>query len=257
MKLLKTSIILAALALFTVSPSVVKAAGDAKEPINVEWPHEGWFGTFDQASLQRGFQVYRQVCSACHGMDLLSYRNLMDLGYTDAQVRAVASEYMVMDGPNDEGEMFERPAVPADRFKNPYPNPQAARYVNGGALPPDLSLIVKARHHGEDYLYSLLTGYSEAPADFKLGKGMYYNEYFPGKQIGMAPPLANGVVMYEDGTQGTVQQMSKDVVTFLAWASDPHKEQRKQMGIKVILFLSVFLFIMILVKKKVWSALKD
>ncbi|MBK67159.1 MAG: cytochrome c1 [Rickettsiales bacterium] len=233
--------------------SPAQAAGDAKHPIDVKWQHDGWFGTFDQASLQRGFQVYRQVCSACHSMDLVAYRNLMDLGYTDQQVRTIASEYTFEAGPNDEGEMFERPGVPADRFKNPYPNKKAAAYANGGALPPDLSLIVKARHYNEDYIYSLLTGYREAPADVTMPSGMYYNDYFPGHKISMAPPLMEGVVMYEDGTEATVEQMAKDVTTFLAWTSDPHKVERNETGIKVLIFLIVFLLIMIGVKRKVWK----
>lgn len=237
--------------------SIVMAAGDYKQPKDLDWPHEGLFGTYDQAAMQRGFQVYKQVCSACHGMDLVAYRNLQALGYSDAQVRAIAAEYMVTDGPNDEGEMFERPAIPADHFKNPYPNVETARYVNNGALPVDLSLIVKSRHYGEDYIYSLLSGYKEPPADVKMGPNMYYNPYFPGKQIAMAPPLLDGVVMYEDGTEATVEQMAKDVATFLAWASDPHMEVRKETGLKSMLFLFAFLLVMIGVKKKVWRGLKE
>lgn len=233
------------------------AAGDYKVPEEQTWQHHGLFGTFDRAALQRGFQVYKQVCSACHGMDLVSYRNLMDFGYTDDEVRAIAADYTVMDGPNDEGEMFERPAIPADRFVNPYPNQQAARYANGGAYPPDLSLMVKARHYGDNYVYSLLSGYTEAPASMEMMEGMHYNPYFPGKQIGMAAPLSDDMVEYADGTPATVQQMSKDIATFLSWSSDPHQEARKKMGFKVVLFLIIFALLMYFTKKRVWKDLED
>lgn len=247
--------VIAVSGLVTASP-MVQAAGDYEKPMKIDWQHHGFFGTFDQASLQRGFQVYRQVCAACHGMDLIAYRNLMDLGYTDAQVRAIAAEATVQDGPNDEGDMFDRPGIPADRFVNPYANEKAARYANNGAYPPDLSLIVRARHYNEDYIYSLLAGYTEAPADFQLSDGMHYNPYFPGKQIAMAAPLSAGVVAYEDGTEASVEQMSKDVTNFLAWASDPHQIERKQMGFKVVLFLLFLTVIVYKSKKKVWKDLE-
>lgn len=253
--MMKKSLIAFLFALMMV-PSLAFAAGDAHEPKHVDWPHQGLLGSFDRAALQRGYQVYRQVCAACHSMDLVAFRNLEYLGYTEDQVRTIASEYLIEDGPNDEGDMFDRPGTPADYFKNPYANTKAARYANGGALPPDLSLIVRGRHHNEDYIYSLLTGYEEAPEGMEIMSGMHYNPYFPGGQIGMAPPLSDDLVMYEDGTPATVEQMAKDVTTFLAWTSDPHQEARKKMGLKVILFL---LFLTVLVyksKKQVWEDLE-
>jgi quinol-cytochrome oxidoreductase complex cytochrome b subunit len=232
------------------------AAEDAPTPPKQEWSFDGAFETYDKGSLQRGFQVYREVCSACHSMDLLSYRNLTDLGYSEDQVKAIASEYMVMDGPNDEGEMFERPARPSDRFKNPYPNKQAARYANNGAYPPDMSLIVKARHYGADYIYALLTGYEDAPEGFEMNAGMNYNKYFSGHQIAMAQPLLDGQIAYADETESTVSQMSHDVSTFLAWASEPHQDDRKSMGLKVVLFLIFLSVLMYMVKKKIWKDVK-
>ncbi len=229
------------------------AAGDAKEPREIDWPHSGLFGTYDRAALQRGFQVYKEVCSACHGMRHLSYRHLTGIGLTPEQVKAIAAEYTVMDGPNDEGEMFERPALPSDTFKKPFANEQQARAANNGAYPVDMSLIVKARHGGENYIYSLLTGYGEPPADMKMGQGMNYNPYFSGGQIAMAAPIvADGQVTYADGTNATVDQMARDVSQFLTWASEPHMEARKQTGVKVILFLFVFAGIMYAAKRRLW-----
>ncbi len=253
-KALKKSVLPALCGVMLVS-SVALAAGDAKEPPHQEWKHSGMTGTFDKAALQRGFQVYKQVCSSCHSMKLLSYRNLADLGYTDAEIRAIAAEYTVTDGPNDEGEMFERPALPSDRFVKPYANDKAARYANGGALPVDLSLVVRARHHNEDYIYGLLTGYKAAPEGFAMNEGMHYNEYFPGHQIAMPAPLSEGVVSFEDGTNATVEQMAKDVTTFLTWSSYPNLEASNKMGLKVIIFLIVFAGVMYFTKKKVWKDL--
>lgn len=236
------------------------AAGDALEPhppaaFKDGWPHQDLTGTFDRAALQRGFQVYKQVCASCHSMNLLAYRNLTALGFSEDEVKAIAAGYTVKDGPNDEGEMYERPGRPSDHFVRPFPNDQAARAANNGALPPDLSLMIKARHHGENYVYSLLTGYREPPADMKMGTGMNYNPYFPGGQIAMSAPLSDGAVTYADGTQATTAQMAQDVVQFLSWAAEPKLEDRKQTGIKVILFLAVFATIMYLVKRKVWANL--
>jgi ubiquinol-cytochrome c reductase cytochrome c1 subunit len=223
---------------------------------DLEWSFEGPFGTFDRASLQRGFQVYQQVCSACHGMDYLSYRNLTDIGYNEAEVKAIASQYIIMDGPNDEGEMFERARKPSDRFKNPFDNEQAARYANNGALPPDMSLLAKARPGGADYIYAVLTGYKDAPEGVSMQPGQYWNKYYPGNLISMAPPLSDDMVAYEDGTDMTMEQYSKDVSHFLMWAAEPKLEARKRTGIKVVLFLLAFAGIMFMVKKKVWKDLK-
>jgi ubiquinol-cytochrome c reductase cytochrome c1 subunit len=226
---------------------------EAPEPIAVSWPHDGMFGTFDRAAAQRGFQVYREVCSACHGLTYVAFRNLAALGFSEEQVRALAAEYTVTDGPDDTGEMFERPAVPADPIPPPYPNPQAARAANGGALPPELSLITKARANGPDYLFSLMVGYEEPPADVETPEGMYYNAYFPGHWIAMPPPLQEGIVAYADGTEATVPQMAADVTTFLTWAGEPTLEQRKQSGLKVMLFLIVFTGLCYATMRNVWA----
>lgn len=217
------------------------------------WPHEGLFGTYDRAALRRGLQVYRQVCAACHSLKYVAYRNLADLGMSEAEIKAVAAESQVSDGPNDQGEMFMRPALPSDRFVSPFANDQAARVANNGALPPDLSLIIKARHGHEDYVYSLLTGFGLSPsAEERIMDGMNYNPYFAGHQIAMPPPLSEGAVTYADGTSATVEQMAHDVTQFLTWAGDPHMEDRKRVGIKAILFLLAFAGVMAAVKLRVW-----
>lgn len=229
------------------------SATDSVPPPAQSWPHAGITSSYDKAALQRGFQIYREVCAACHGLKYVAYRNLADLGYSEAEVKAIAAEYTINDGPNDDGEMFERPGRPSDYFKAPFVNDQAARAANGGALPPDLSLIVKSRAKGEDYLYALLTGYEDAPEGTELLSGMYWNKYFPGHQMAMAPPLVDGQVTYADGTSATLDQAARDVTQFLAWAGEPHMESRKQMGIKVILFMLVFAGIMYAVKRKIWA----
>lgn len=218
-----------------------------------DWSFNGPLGTYDRASLQRGFQVYKQVCAACHGMKRVAYRNLADLGYSEAQIKTVAAEYTFMDGPNDEGEMFERPGKPSDHFKSPYANDNAAKANNNGALPPDLSLITKARAGGADYIYAILTGYEEAPAGADLAVGQHWNRYMAGNKIAMPAPLADGAVPYEDGSPTTVAQYAHDVSTFLTWAAEPEMEHRKQTGLKVLIFLAVFAGLMYAVKKKIWS----
>ncbi len=218
-----------------------------------DWHFKGAFGSYDRAALQRGFQVYKQVCAACHGMKRVAYRNLSALGYTEDQIKSVAAEYTFMDGPDDEGEMFERPGKPSDHFKSPYLNDNQAKASNNGALPPDLSLIVKARVGGPDYLYAILTGYETAPAGTELAAGQYWNKYMAGNKIAMPAPLLEGAVAYEDGSPTTVDQYARDVTQFLAWASEPEMEERKQTGIKVIIFLAVFAFLMYRVKKKIWE----
>lgn len=218
------------------------------------WPHQGIFGTYDRAALQRGFQVYKQVCAVCHGMKLLSYRDLADLGFSEAEVKAIAADYTVTDGPNDQGEMFQRPGRPSDAFVSPYANDQAARATNKGALPPDLSLIVKARGGHENYIYSLLTGFGQTPStQEKMGDNMNYNPYFAGHQIAMPAPLKGDEVTYADGTPASLEQEARDVTQFLTWAAEPKMEVRKQTGVKVILFLVAFAFVMRGVKKKIWK----
>lgn len=221
-----------------------------------EWSFDGIFGHVDKASAQRGFQVYSQVCASCHSLNLVSYRSLMHLGFSEAEVKAIAAQVTVTDGPNEDGEMFERPGRISDRFVAPYANEQAARASNGGALPPDLSLMIKARPDGANYVHSILTGYEEAPADMHMAVGMNYNRYFPGNQIAMPAPLSEGVVEYQDGTEANVEQMSKDVVNFLQWAAEPEMEARKGMGLKVLIYLAIFTLLFFAAKKVIWRDIK-
>lgn len=245
-----------AVVLLASTISGVHAAGESIKPPPQKWSFQGLFGTFDRAALQRGFQVYNETCSVCHSLRLVAYRNLMEIGFTEDQVKKIAAAKEVADGPNDEGEMFQRPARPSDKFVKPFPNEQAARAANNGAYPPDLSLIVKARVGGADYLHALLTGYKEPPADVKMGDGMSYNVYFAGSQIAMAPPLVEDGVEYADKTKATVAQMAQDVTTYLAWAAEPETEDRKRIGIKAILFLIVLTGMLYAIKRKVWADIK-
>lgn len=244
---------LAAVALVSAAIAGPAAANTEVSIPSQDWSFNGVFGTFDRASLQRGFQVYQNVCSTCHALKHIAYRNLADLGYNAAEIKSIAAEKQVKDGPNDEGEMFDRPAKPSDRFVSPFPNDNAARAANGGALPPDLSLIVDARAGGADYVYAVLTGYEEAPAGVKVAEGMHYNKAFPGGQIAMPQPLYPDSVTYEDKTPATIAQEAKDVATFLAWASEPNMEQRKRTGVMVILFLLVFTGLLYATKRKIWA----
>lgn len=220
-----------------------------------QWSFEGPFGTYDRAAAQRGYQVYTEVCSRCHSMNLLHYGDLTGLGYTEDQVKALASQAQVTDGPNDQGEMFQRPGRPSDKFVAPFANEKAARAALNGALPPDLSVIVKARESGPDYVYDLLNGYKEPPAGFKMYENMQYDEYFPGHQIAMPPPLADDAVTYADGTKATLPEEAHDVVTFLAWASEPSMEDRKRTGAKVLIFLLVMTGALYLAKRRIWANL--
>ena len=231
----------------------LQAAESNKGPMpKHKWSFNGITGTFDRAALQRGFKVYTEVCAGCHSMKLLYYRDLIDIGFSEAQVKAIAAEYDVLDGPNDEGEMFERPARPADWFVNPYLNDNEARANNNGAYPPDLSVITKARRYGEDYIYNLLMGYEEPPEGLEVGNGMYYNKWMDGNQIAMPAPILDGSVDYDDGTDTTAQQLSEDVVTFLKWAAEPELEERKNLGIKVILFFLILGTVVYLAKNRLW-----
>lgn len=239
--------------LLAAAPTPALAAGEAIPIPDTRFSFDGIFGTYDRASAQRGFQVYKEVCSACHAMRLLSYRNLQELGLTAEQVASIAAQFQVMDGPNDEGQMFERAARPADRFRSPFPNVQAARAANNGAYPVDLSVITKARPGGADYIYALLTGYQDPPAGVTMMEGMNYNRYFPGHQIAMVAPLNPDQVQFADGTPATVEQMARDVTTFLAWAAEPELEQRRAMGVKVILFLTILAGLAYAVKRRVWA----
>jgi len=229
-----------------------KAAGGVELETR-HWSFQGLFGSFDRAAAQRGFQVYNDVCSACHSLKLVAYRNLADLNFSEDQIKEIAASKEVKDGPNKDGEMFDRPGRPSDRFVSPFANDNAARSVNNGALPPDLSLIVKARLGGPDYLYSLLVGYTDPPADVQMMPGMNYNKVFPGHQIAMAAPLSEGQVTYADGTEATLDRMAQDLVTFLAWTAEPELEERKRVGLKVILFLLVWTALLYAVKRQVWK----
>jgi ubiquinol-cytochrome c reductase cytochrome c1 subunit len=246
----------AMLAVIAGAATMASAQEEAPPPPHQQWSFEGVFGTYDQAALQRGFQVYKEVCSACHPVKHLYFRDLTEIGYSEEQVKGIAAQFQVSDGPNDQGEMYQRPGKPSDPFPLPFPNDQAARAANNGALPPDLSLIVKAREGGPDYVYAILTGFKDAPADVKMNPNMYYNEYFPGHQIGMPPPLtADGQLTYTDGTKATIPQMAHDVVTFLAWAAEPNLNERHRMGAKVILFLVIAAGIFYAAKRRIWAAL--
>ena len=224
--------------------------------LKTDWSFKGIFGTFDRASLQRGYQVYQEVCSGCHSVQHLSYRNLSEKGgpeFSVEEAKAIAAQFEVEDGPNSDGEMFMRPARLSDKFVKPYPNVEASTAANGGAYPPDMSVLAKARAGGADYIYSLLLGYEEPPADFELDDGVYYNKYMPGNKIKMSAPIMDGIVEYSDGTNATTEQMSKDVTAFLVWASEPHLESQHRMGFKTIIYLIVLLTLVYMSKQKVWS----
>lgn len=237
-------------AVFGLSAPAKAAGGGALETHH--WSFQGAFGSFDRAAAQRGFQIYNEVCSACHSLKLVAYRNLASLDFTEDQIKEISAAKQVKDGPNKDGDMFERPGRPSDRFVSPFANDNAARAANNGALPPDLSLIIKARVGGPDYLYSLITGYGEPPADMTLMPGMNYNKVFPGHQIAMGQPLSDGQMTYADGTEATLDRMAQDVTTFLAWTAEPELEERKRVGLKVILFLILLTGLLYAVKRQVW-----
>ena len=232
------------------------AAEQSTKLLDPGWSFKGFFGKFDRAQLQRGYQVYTEVCAACHSMKYLSYRNLSQPGgpeFSEQQAKIIASQFEVTDGPNSDGEMFTRPARLSDKFVGPYPNDQAATAANGGAYPPDMSVLVKARKGGADYIYSVLMGYEDPPAGFELEDGVYYNKYMDGQKIKMSNPLSEGIVTYADGTQTSQAQMAKDVTTFLTWTAEPHLETRHKMGVKVIIFLTIFTLLVYLSMRRIWS----
>ncbi len=233
-----------------------QANSSDKELLKVDWSFKGITGKFDRASLQRGYQVYTEVCASCHSMNLLSYRNLGEKGgpeFSVEQVKAIAANFEVTDGPNSDGEMFTRSGRPSDKFVSPYPNVQASMAANGGAYPPDMSVLVKARKGGSDYIYSVLMGYTEPPANLKLDDGVYYNKYMDGNKIKMSNPLIEDIVSYSDGTKASQAQMAKDVTTFLTWAAEPHLESRHRMGFKVIIFLIILSVLVYFSMRKLWS----
>ena len=288
MKKLVTSIaLIAAMAGFGASSAVAQEATDVAaaaehaaaaghypifKPKNVDWTFAGPFGKYDKGQLQRGLKVYKEVCSACHSMNLVSFRTLEDLGYSEEQVKAFAAEYEVQDGPNADGEMFTRKAVPSDHFPSPFPNKEAAAAANNGAAPPDMSLLAKARgiergfptfifdiftqyqEGGPDYIYSLLTGYQDAPEGVTVADGTYFNPHFAGAAaLAMAPPISDDQVTYDDGTPQTLDQYAKDVSAFLMWAAEPHLEERKHTGFMVMVFLAIFTALVYLTKKSVYA----
>lgn len=243
-----------------------------KEPKELDWSFAGPFGHWQTGQLQRGLKVYKEVCAACHSMDLVAFRSLADLGYEEAQIKAFAAEYTVQDGPDASGDMFDRPGIPSDHFPAPFANPEAAAAANGGAHPPDFSLLAKARavergfpqfvfdifsqyqEGGPDYIYSLLTGYEDAPEGVELQPGTYYNPYFiSGPALAMPPPISDDQVEYADGAPQTVDQYSRDVTAFMMWAAEPHLVERKATGMVVMVFLIVFAVLMYLVKRRVWA----
>lgn len=234
------------------------SANDAIKPKEMQWMFDGITGKFDYEAIQRGFKVYKEVCSACHSVKLVAFRNLEQIGFSEEQVKSLASEYDVQDGPNDEGQMYKRPGRPSDNIPGPYANDKEARATNNGALPPDLSLIIKARENGANYVYSLLTGFSNPPANVKLGDNMHYNPYFPGEQIAMTPPLiSEGQVTFDDGTKATVEQMAHDVVNFLQWTAEPEMQERKSIGLRVLTFVGVMAILMWFANKAIWRNLKQ
>jgi ubiquinol-cytochrome c reductase cytochrome c1 subunit len=276
--MLRKVIALAALGLALSGGQALASGTTSEEPKHVAFSFQGPFGQFDQTQLQRGYKVYREVCAACHGMNLLSFRNLGQPGgpfYDDRYpnpndnpyVKAIAAEYQVNDIDSETGDVIQRPGTTADRFPNPYPNEAAAKAGNGGALPPDLSVIIKARHHGPQYVYSILTGYRNPPAGLKVNPGQYYNPFMSGDLtafwsgqghvpvggvIAMPPPLKPGLVTFDDGTASSVEQQAKDVVAFLTWASEPKLEQRKQFGLAAIIYLLILAVIVWFSYRRIW-----
>ena len=244
------------LIIFLLAGTTQVTAAEKVEFLKTDWSFKGLTGKFDRGSLQRGYQVYTEVCSSCHSMKYVSYRNLAEKGgpeFTQEQVKAIAASFEVKDGPNADGEMFFRPGKLSDKFVMPYENVKAAQAANGGAYPPDMSVLVKARGGGVDYIYSLLQGYEDPPPGITLDEGVYYNKYMIGNKIKMPNNLIDGLVDYSDGTESTVDQMAKDVTTFLAWAAEPELEERHRTGVKVIIYLLLLTTLVYLSMKKIWS----
>ena len=234
-------------------------AAEKAEYLKTDWNFKGIFGKFDRGALQRGYQVYTEVCASCHSMKYVSYRNLSEEGgpeFSEEQAKAIAASFEVTDGPNADGEMFTRPGKLSDKFVMPYQNVKAAQAANGGAYPPDMSVLIKARGDGADYIYSLLQGYEDPPSGVFLDDGVYYNKYMYGNKIRMASPLSEGIVEYADGTEATIEQMSKDITTFLMWTAEPHLESRHQMGFKAIVYLIILTILVYLSMKKIWSRIE-
>ena len=247
------------LTIFLFGASYNSYAAEKVEYLKTDWSFKGLFGKFDRGALQRGYQVYTEVCSSCHSMKYLSYRNLAEKGgpeFTEDQAKAIAASFEVTDGPNADGEMFSRPGKLSDKFVMPYENVKAAQAANGGAYPPDMSVLVKARGGGANYIYSLLQGYEDPPPGVTLDEGVHYNKYMYGNKIKMANQLSDGLLEYADGTEATVEQMSKDVTTFLTWTAEPHLEARHQMGFKAIVYLIILTILVYFSMKRIWSRIE-
>ena len=257
MRVLKSLLLVLVISIYSYN---VTAAERSHELLSPGWSFKGFFGKFDRASLQRGYQVYTEVCAACHSMKYLSYRNLSEAGgpeFSVEQAKIIASQFELTDGPNSDGEMFTRVARLSDNFVGPYENIQAATAANGGAYPPDMSVLVKARKGGADYIYSLLLGYEEAPEGISLDDGVYYNKYMAGNKIKMSNPLSEGIVTYIDGTEATEEQMARDITSFLAWAAEPHLEARHKIGFRAIIYLIIMTVLVYFSMKKLWSRIES
>ena len=250
MRTLEKLLAVAVVAGLAASPAY--AAG-GHEPEKQDWSFNGVLGSFDKPALRRGYQVYTEVCSFCHGVEFIAFRNLTEIGLTEDEAKAVAEAAQIEDGPDENGLMYMRAGRLSDRLPSPFPNENAARASNGGALPPDLSLITKARRFGPDYLFALLTGYEEPPEDVEIAPGMNYNPFFSGGQIAMFSPLFEGAVFYEDGTEATIEQMAEDITQFLMWTAEPKLEDRKRMGLGTMIFLVLLTGMFIAVKRQVWA----
>ena len=240
-------------------PNITYSAGENYPLLKQDWSFKSFFGTFDRASLQRGYQVYTEVCASCHSLKYVSYRNLAEKGgpeFSIEQAKAIASNFEVTDGPNNDGEMFTRPAKLSDKFVMPYANDQEAKLSNGGAYPPDMSVLVKARAGGADYIYSVILGYEDPPEGMKLDDGVYYNKYMYGNKIKMPPQLYDDLVTYADGTPATPEQMAKDITTFLAWTAEPKLEERHKFGFRAIIYLIILTILVYFSMKRIWSRIE-
>ena len=240
-------------------PNITYSAGENYPLPKQDWSFKSFFGTFDRASLQRGYQVYTEVCASCHSLKYVSYRNLAEKGgpeFSIEQAKAIASNFEVTDGPNNDGEMFARPAKLSDKFVMPYANDQEAKLSNGGAYPPDMSVLVKARAGGADYIYSVILGYEDPPEGMKLDDGVYYNKYMYGNKIKMPPQLYDDLVTYADGTPATPEQMAKDITTFLAWTAEPKLEERHKFGFRAIIYLVILTILVYFSMKRIWSRIE-
>ncbi|KAG0226970.1 cytochrome c1 [Actinomortierella wolfii] len=245
-----------AIAYMTMETVDANMLADGLHPPVLPWDHKKPLATFDHAAIRRGYQVYKEVCAACHSLDRIAWRNLVGVSHTEAEAKAMAEENEYTDGPNDVGDMFQRPGKLSDYMPRPYANEEQARAGNAGALPPDLSLMIKARHGGADYVFSLLTGYQDPPAGIEIREGLNFNPYFPGGAIGMARVLYDGLVEYEDGTPATTSQMAKDVTIFLSWAAEPEMDERKKMGMKAVTMLAILTGLSIYLKRHKWASMK-